>query len=278
MAPFAPPAPIAADAADLAVLAAEAVRQIDQAGFLSALRTALASVVSFKNFIVFHYQENCAAALVETNLDPAKLSKDMAAYVAGLYQLDPLYIAAAHGGRRGLLTLREVAPEGFEESDYYRMHYQNVGVLDEAHFVVQVGIDQLVHVFLEREPPQEAYSSLDLQRLRQLAPLVEASLEKHWAWRTMSQSVHTATRAPLGYGVRNVIESLGDGALTAREVDIVELSIKGHSSKSVAHHLTISEGTVINHKRNVYSKLGISSQSQLFHAFLQALYGGTPAT
>jgi DNA-binding CsgD family transcriptional regulator len=47
--------------------------------------------------------------------------------------------------------------------------------------------------------------------------------------------------------------------------------LKGHSAKSMARTLDIEEGTVTNHKRNLYAKLGIHSQAQLFDRFLRTL-------
>ena len=262
--------------AKLAELAGELLRHIDREDFLQRLGGCLAQLVDFDNFIVFRFQERCAAELVATTLDFARLRGDMAPYIDGLHLLDPFYIAATAGRRRGFLRMAEVAPESFEESEYFRIFYKDVHVIDEARFVVELDGSELIHVFLERENPNVLYSAAELQTLKALEPLVEGLLEKHWEWRGMSASVHGAARTPLAFGVRSVIGNLKRKALTAREIDIVELTIKGHSAKSIAHELSISEGTVINHKRNIYAKLDISSQSQLFHMFLQALYGVGP--
>jgi DNA-binding CsgD family transcriptional regulator len=47
--------------------------------------------------------------------------------------------------------------------------------------------------------------------------------------------------------------------------------LKGHSSKSLAREIDISPETVKIHRRNLYRKLGISSQSELFLKFLNTL-------
>src|ERR1700744_2241613 len=52
----------------------------------------------------------------------------MAAYISGLYLLDPFYISATSGRRRGVLRMDEIAPEAFTESGYYGMFYKNVNV------------------------------------------------------------------------------------------------------------------------------------------------------
>ncbi len=253
-------------------LTAELLRNIDQPAFLCLLGTFFERILRFDNYIVYRYQEGCAAELIHTNLDFAALRSSMAPYISGLYLLDPFYITATAGRRRGVLRMQDIAPAAFTESDYFGMFYKNVNVVDEVRFVVELHGEELIHVFLERAIPSPRYEDEDLETLRGLENFVNSFIERHWEWRNMSESVRGAARAPLAFGLRNVIGNLKRKALTAREIDIVELTIKGHSAKSIAHELDISEGTVINHKRNIYGKLEISSQSQLFHLFLQALY------
>ena len=55
--------------------------------------------------------------------------------------------------------------------------------------------------------------------------------------------------------------------------------LQGHSTRSLAHHLDISPGTVKIHRKNMYRKLNISTQAELFAAYLalraDAARGGT---
>ena len=257
-------------------LAAELLRHVEQPDFLQALGRFFAQALSFDNYIVYRYRDRYAAELLDTNLDYSTLCSSMAPYVNGLYLLDPFYLAATQGRRRGVLRMDEIAPEAFVESDYYLMFYKNVNVIDEVRFVVEINGDELVHVFLEREAPHARYTSEELALVGHLENFVTAFIERHWEWRYRSAPLQAEQRAPLAFGIRNVIRNLKQRALTAREIDVVELTMQGHSTKSVAHELGISEGTVAIHKRNVYTKLDVSSQSQLFHLFLQALLGAAP--
>ena len=62
-------------------------------------------------------------------------------------------------------------------------------------------------------------------------------------------------------------------ALTDREREVVQLILRGHSSESIGFNLGISLGTVKTHRKNVYAKLAISSQSELLSRFLKSLQG-----
>nr|WP_254454761.1 helix-turn-helix transcriptional regulator [Acetobacter estunensis] len=59
--------------------------------------------------------------------------------------------------------------------------------------------------------------------------------------------------------------------LSPREQDVVALLLRGHSSLSAAKNLGIAEGTVKIHRKNIYAKLGISSQSMLFSRFITSI-------
>jgi DNA-binding NarL/FixJ family response regulator len=51
-------------------------------------------------------------------------------------------------------------------------------------------------------------------------------------------------------------------ALSAREVEILELIGQGDSNKQIAEKLFIAEGTVKNHVTNILSKLGVKDRAQ----------------
>ena len=58
-------------------------------------------------------------------------------------------------------------------------------------------------------------------------------------------------------------------SLTRQETAIVELVLQGHSSEAIGQRLAIATGTVKVHRRNVYRKLNISSQTQLLSLYLR---------
>jgi DNA-binding CsgD family transcriptional regulator len=69
------------------------------------------------------------------------------------------------------------------------------------------------------------------------------------------------------------LSSFGEGILTPREREVAEFTLKGHSAESTGQILGISAGTVRIHRRNIYSKLHINSQGELFSRFLGTLGG-----
>ena len=73
---------------------------------------------------------------------------------------------------------------------------------------------------------------------------------------------------------RDIVDDLGSfgaGVLTAREREVAAFTLKGHSAESTGQILGISPGTVRIHRRNIYAKLRINSQGELFSRFLRTL-------
>ena len=247
------------------------VDAFDSEDYLPALLQGLRSLVHIENLIVFSFRQGFAADLVFTNLDFDHLQRQMQPYTSGLYLLDPFYVADVSEGRTGLVRLDAIAPQDFRESEFFVQFYEAVNVLDELHFIVPIERGRSVHVFVERESVR--FSDDDVARLAAIEPLVSSTVRRHWQWRDGSRADASVQPIQSSGGIDAVIRNMRPGQLTPREVEVVGLSLRGHSSKLIAHELGISEGTVTNHKRNVYEKLGVHSQTQLFSLFLTTLTG-----
>lgn len=50
--------------------------------------------------------------------------------------------------------------------------------------------------------------------------------------------------------------------LTAREVDVLSLLVRGLNNKDIAHQLLIGENTVETHLKGIFSKLGVLSRAE----------------
>lgn len=60
--------------------------------------------------------------------------------------------------------------------------------------------------------------------------------------------------------------------LSARETDVLQLIVKGYTNKDIADKLNISLNTVLTHRKNITSKLGIKTVSGLtFYAIMNGL-------
>ncbi len=57
--------------------------------------------------------------------------------------------------------------------------------------------------------------------------------------------------------------------LTAREREVAELVVAGHTNRQIASGLYVSESTVETHLKHIFRKLGISSRASLAAVMVQ---------
>lgn len=74
----------------------------------------------------------------------------------------------------------------------------------------------------------------------------------------------------------DVSNTIGDNkGLSHREIDVLQLIVKGLTNKEIADKLNISLNTVLTHRKNITSKLGIKTVSGLtFYAIMNGLVSG----
>lgn len=140
---------------------------------------------------------------------------------------------------------------------------------DEVHFNCQLDGERTLCLSLGARqrftPPQLALLSL-------IQPWVVSLLRQRLAHEPLEQP-GAGTPNPGGNWrsrLEDSLQRLKGTQLTARELEVGHLMLSGCSSKEIARKLQISAETVKVHKKHIYGKLGIKSQSELFSIFLQA--------
>ena len=99
-----------------------------------------------------------------------------------------------------------------------------------------------------------------LPRRNKTAILID-STEEHGALSSMNSSGNTTTE--------------NNKDLSSREVDVLQLIVKGITNKEIADKLNISLNTVLTHRKNITAKLGIKTVSGLtFYAIMNGIISG----
>lgn len=106
-------------------------------------------------------------------------------------------------------------------------------------------------------------TSVCFARLKQLFPILDRVVRKQFE--IDPDSFDCETSRPVQ---EDRFQNFGGDALTIREMQVVQLILIGHSSASIALQLGVSISTIKSHRRNIYGKLQISSQAELFSLFL----------
>jgi DNA-binding CsgD family transcriptional regulator len=246
-------------------LLAGVVECIGDAGLWEAIARWVQGVINCGPPIIYLFEGKLTPEILFQPFAGPDIEIQVGRYLAGPYLLDPFHNACVERVPSGLYCLNDLAPDQFQQSQYFRDFYRYADLLDEVCFLSQMPRrNAYVVISLARFQYERSFSKADLVSLRGADGFIQAVLRKHWARFTVEEPELThAHRA---------MEDFGYPLLTHREREVATLILRGHSSKSASALLKISAETVRNHRKKLYSKLGVRSQSQLFSLFInQAL-------
>lgn len=236
-----------------------AVKAMGTPAFALRLEQALLKLAPFQMMNGFVYSPDGRAF----DLYNEKIAADRAVivdrYLAGAFVLDPFHDALLADPSERLLVMRRLAPDDFTETEYFRQHYATTRIVDEIGFVMQLEKGFVAVLSLSRTGVAPLFSDAEIDRFDEVAPLVSALAGRHW------QAVPGAL---LDLDHPSPAARIEHPLLTKRELEIVTLILKGHSNLSLSGVLALSPNTVKVHRRQIYSKLRISSQAELFALFL----------
>jgi DNA-binding CsgD family transcriptional regulator len=234
--------------------------------FAGQLLAFIRAVVDVDSAVLMAYPEDAKLVVLHDELDAGDRAPFDGPYQSGLYLLSPLYVNS-HAGKRGCFHISEIAPQGFTDSEFYTLYYSANDSIDQAALLMESGSGTPIALSLERTSKLPSFSARERATLAALFELV-SELVKQQSW----PDVATPPRqVDMNAHLQNVMKLFGSSTLTPRERDVVRLILRGYPSKSVARELDISTQTEQVHRKNIYQKLGISSHSELFTLFFDAI-------
>jgi DNA-binding CsgD family transcriptional regulator len=241
--------------------------------FGEAFGMMMRAVVPTDHIVVFAYRGEERPIDLYSTFNAEEHIVFVSLYQDGPYLLDPFYHTAREQ-RDGLFRMRELAPDRFFSSEYYRTYYVKTGLAEEVGFFVTTEEGVTIVLSLMRREKTGPFPEREFAHLRKAQALVSAMVRHYWSSvgarfdAPGARKRHRRTSVPRQSAVGAAWQRL---KLTQREAAIVDLVLQGHSSESIGLRLGITTGTVKVHRRNVYRKLGISSQTQLLSVYLNNL-------
>lgn len=193
------------------------------------------------------------------------------AYLAGHFRHDPsLRVAESSRFRDGVAIIRlhrDTVPRGAFGADYY----ERVRLLERL-TIASIGDGRLHCLNLYRHDEAGAFDHEELERIEAVARFVAVTAIKHNAARD-PRSRYCDRWGRLA-GFMSLLRTV-DAGLTGRELDVLARILVGMTSEGIALDLGIGVNSVLTYRKRAYSRLGITSQSQLFSLCLG--YGNEPS-
>lgn len=255
------------NAAEWNRLMTQLVDGLDRPHFWQILTRSLSDYVAFDSHLVLKYSGNETPTVLAANMMEAGGSDlRLQDYLHGLFFLDPFFTHWRETRHSGFYRLDEVAPDAFKRTDYYKRYFQLNVVEDEVQFIHAIDKEHAVCLALGS---RRRFKPAEMVLLAGIATWVNALIRQrlHFEKSAEPQPALHRQSPSLKLKLEDAMRRGTAPRLTARELEITQLILSGFSAKSISDKLAISVETVKVHKKHLYAKLGVASQSALFSRF-----------
>jgi len=252
-------------------LLAEAVQALGSAAFPNTLLRSVAGWLPCDHLSIIVFNADLSAHVVGA---ASRESVNVAEEAGRLYERGRFYLfdpgtqqmRPDTAGGPVLLRLRAA---DIQDSDYQRSIYGRFQ-LGERLSVIDRVTDHWLMLNLYRERGATRFTSPQGERLRAMAPLLLSLVGKHLTLTDaqISQARKSGTRS-IEF-LESLLTSL-EGQLTSRERAVCARALAGLTVAGIAADLGVKAPTIATLRQRAYSKLGISSLSQLFALCIEQL-------
>jgi len=266
---------------------AVAVARLDEEDLPQRLLDALATIGAFEMACMFIYRGKANPILLHDTFHAPAQKLGLTNYGNSTYVLNPFYAAYLRGLPTGAYRMRDLAPDGYLRDELEQSYRATLAREEEIGYLTHgwpAGMEELClmlrlpdgdcgEISLSRRTVEGGFTETDAAAFGAVTPFVTAVLARYW---TRVRSRHLATARDSGADA--AFDRFGGSVLSPREREVAQLLLRGHSSASIGAQLEISGTTVKTHRKNLYAKLGIATQYELFSLFLRSLRETTAET
>ncbi|MFI7858674.1 helix-turn-helix transcriptional regulator [Pseudomonas promysalinigenes] len=243
--------------------------------FGTAIDALLCEKVAFDMSCAYLFQFNQSAILVHNGYGLSVSEKTLNAYLRGGYLLDPFYVACVNSHPAGLWRMTDLAPDSFLTSGFSIskdihpcVSSEHGTAIEEVGFIIPIRPQVAIVYSVMKYLRNGKFTQEEMQELTVMGPIMTALFDKHCQ---LSFSSHLKEEQPADVMLEDAFVEILQGQLTGTQRYIAKLLLQGHSNASIAKLLNISDGTVKVHKHNIYQRLGISTNAELFRLFIDYL-------
>jgi DNA-binding CsgD family transcriptional regulator len=258
---------------------ARMIDQVDSDELPAQLVTGLSALVSFSMATIFILRGQSRPICIFENFPDSVNKIGIENFVNGTYVLNPVYRAHLSGIKQGVYRFRDLAPDDYFSSGFTETHKVIEAPEEEIAYMTEgwprgyeeldlaVPIDDVtIEIDLYKKYEDGGFSEADIEKLSSHMSVIGALTRKFWQLRSDKLAPN-----PRDNSINDIYDDFGASELSNREREVIQYVLRGHSSGSIALNLDVSVTTIKTHRKRAYSKLNISSQSELFSMFLNCV-------
>lgn len=218
---------------------------------------------------VWLYHRDLPPRILYHEIPEAAVYSQIDQYLDGPYREDPFYRTSVEQPRSKLYRMSRITLGKLHQSDYYREYYGDTGTVDEAAYIAKLRGGSVINLDMMRLAKHGEFTEEEYEYLYLLAEPVSELLKCH------SEHDEFAVTHLIQPGIDHQIDlafkTFGASILSPREKGVLELMLRGYGTDTSAQRLGIAVETVRRHRKSIYRKLDVSSQTDLFSLFINAL-------
>ena len=259
---------------------ARAIDCVDDPRCPGYLIDAIAALVDFDMAMSVVHNRRAKPVLIHDTFKNGRDRRGLSNYLDSTYVLNPVYAAHCNGLKQGVYRIGELAPDAYLSSEHYRtfkvkrLVSEEIGYvtdnwpagMEELVLAIELQNDRLGEISLSRAASRGGFSDIAIAALRGQIAVIGAVFRQIW------QHSLPGVQIP-GQQRRSTTCSTGSArpASARASARLPNLSSRATQALRLAHVSEFSQTTVKSHRQNLYGKLGIASQFELFSQFLQSL-------
>lgn len=237
--------------------------------FFPTLIEAIQGQVRFDYPQVWLYHRDLPPRVLYHQIPKAALPSQVDDYLEGPYREDPFYQTSMQQPRAKIYRLSRVTLGKLEQTEYYDSYYSDTGTVDEAIYLSKLHGGNVINLSMMRLPQNGGFTELEYETLYLLAEPVSELLKSHSEHDDFA--VTNLIQPGIDHQIDLAFRTFGASMLSPREKDVLELMLRGYGTDTSATKLDIAVETVRRHRKSIYRKLDVSSQTDLFSLFLNAM-------
>lgn len=249
-----------------------ALEAIGTADYLPRLIDLAGSFAPHDRITVTRYFEHAKPEfLTHRNFSDALVERYLTVY----YPYDPYYAYCRNRCAPGIVPLSAFGSRDFKHGRYIAEFLRQSVIKDEIGVLLSDGPSAMLGIFLERAA--RSFSVRDLAKLTEAFPRLAAIHAVQLKVTGAARGAARKAKALPEIGALATSAALPDHLwpdLTLRERELAGMILAGHPPRSIAARLGISAGTVRNHRQNIFRKLDITSEREVFLQYLDFLAAG----
>jgi DNA-binding CsgD family transcriptional regulator len=234
--------------------------------YLGQLIDFIGEIVPHDRVTVTRYStEKLPEFLTYRNFDAALVKRYLDVY----YPYDPFYGYWCEKEQTGVVPLRQFSSRELKQGRYIAEFLYQSLIRDEVGMLLDDGPHATLAVFLEHS--SRIFRKQEIERLRRAFLLAQAAHAVHRRLLSpdMSRNLPGPERPRRADATNGRLPQQLWPDLTTREREVAAMILAGHPPAAIAERLGISTGTVRIHRHNIYAKLDISTEREVFLQYIE---------